>query len=147
MEDLFNQARKYKVGLICSHQNLGQLEDKLRATIMASTAIKMAGGVSAKDAQFLAQEMRCEKDAIQNTKKGNRASEWMCFVRNVGTQKVLSPFGVLEAMPERDDYDAFLAENRRRYCMAKAEPNEKKQAQPEQSKPTQPSDSDGGIWG
>lgn len=146
-EDLFNQARKYKVGLICSHQNLGQLEDKLRATIMASTAIKMAGGVSAKDAQYLAQEMRCEKEAIHTTRKLANGSEWMCSVRNLGTQKVLSHFGALEAMPERDDYDAFIADNRRKYCREKPEQSGEKVEQPEPSTQTQQTDSDGGIWG
>lgn len=165
-EDLFNQARKYKVGLICSHQNLGQLDDKLRATIMASTAIKMAGGVSAKDAQFLAQEMRCEKEAILNTRKGAKGAEWICSVRNLGTQKVTCPFGVLEDLPECDDYEEFLEENRRQYAMAPAEQashqhempasepqkeissqtgsNEYKRAPPERPNTDDPSDN---IWG
>ncbi|HQU07599.1 MAG TPA: type IV secretion system DNA-binding domain-containing protein [Candidatus Paceibacterota bacterium] len=166
VEDLFNQARKYRVGLICSHQNLGQLEDKLRATIMASTAIKIAGGVSAKDAQFLAQEMRCQKEAILNTRKRERGAEWICAVRNLGTQKVTCPFGALEAMPERPDYDAFLEENRRRYAMQPEERtkhHEEEQVQPRESesksatgsggqKPVQPDqrerdDSNDDIWG
>jgi hypothetical protein len=48
MEQLLNQARKYRVGLILAHQNLGQFEPRLQAAVMASTAIKLAGGVSAR---------------------------------------------------------------------------------------------------
>ena len=59
MENLLNQARKYKVGLVLAHQNLGQFERALQAAVMASTAIKLAGGVSAHDASALAKEMRC----------------------------------------------------------------------------------------
>ena len=60
MEQLLNQARNYRVGLILAHQNLGQFEPRLQAAVMASTAIKLAGGVSAKDATTLAREMRCD---------------------------------------------------------------------------------------
>jgi hypothetical protein len=46
VEQLLNQARKYKVGLILAHQNLGQFELRLMAAVMASTAIKLAGAAS-----------------------------------------------------------------------------------------------------
>jgi hypothetical protein len=45
--ELLNQGRKYRVGLTLAFQNLAQLDRKLQASIMASTAIKFAGGVSA----------------------------------------------------------------------------------------------------
>src|SRR4051794_41310925 len=41
MEQLLNQARKYRVGLILARQNLGQFEPRLQAAVMASTAIKL----------------------------------------------------------------------------------------------------------
>jgi hypothetical protein len=65
VEQLLNQARKYKVGLVLAHQNLGQFEPRLMAAVMASTAIKLAGGVSAKDASALGKEMRCEPEFLQ----------------------------------------------------------------------------------
>src|SRR3954454_18979349 len=42
MEQLLNQARKYRVGLVLAHQNLGQFEPRLQASVMASTAIVTA---------------------------------------------------------------------------------------------------------
>jgi hypothetical protein len=57
IQNLFNQARKYRVGLIIAHQNLDQFDVSLRATVMASTSIKLAGGLSAKDAAAFSKEM------------------------------------------------------------------------------------------
>src|SRR5437763_5982516 len=57
IENLLNQARKYKVGLILANQNLDQFSTRLCATVMASTSIKMVGGLSAKDAAVFAKEM------------------------------------------------------------------------------------------
>ena len=54
MEHMINQLRKRQVGCILAHQNLGQLNRKLEDTIMASTAIKMVGGISEKDARAFA---------------------------------------------------------------------------------------------
>jgi hypothetical protein len=47
------QARKQNVGMVLSHQFLGQLEPKLQEAFAANTTIKFAGGVSAKDARSL----------------------------------------------------------------------------------------------
>src|ERR1700712_5811921 len=69
MEQLLNQARKYRVGLVLAHQNLGQFEPRLQAAVMASTAIKLAGGVSAKDAAAMARDMRCAPQFLQDMRK------------------------------------------------------------------------------
>ena len=47
--ELFNQGRKYNVGVAIAHQNLDQLTTELRATLHASTAIKLVGGANYKD--------------------------------------------------------------------------------------------------
>src|SRR5215213_3971314 len=95
VELLLNQARKYKVGIVLAHQNLGQFEPRLMAAVMASTAIKLAGGVSAKDAAALSKEMRCEPEFLQAMRKRHKHTEFACFIRNVTGQPVqLSvPFG------------------------------------------------------
>jgi hypothetical protein len=56
LELLLNQARKYNVGLILAHQNLGQCDRKLAKSVMASTSVKFAGGVSWDDAKDLARQ-------------------------------------------------------------------------------------------
>jgi len=69
IENLLNQARKYKTGLILAHQNLGQFGRGLEASVMASTAVKLVGGVSAGDAAALSREMRCEPEFLLSMRK------------------------------------------------------------------------------
>ncbi len=118
MEDIANQARKYNVGMILAHQNLDQLGTKLRASIMSSTSIKLAGGVSAKDALILAQNMHTKSEVILAAKKQARETQFACYVRNVTSQPVMLsvPFGVMERMDEQsdDDLKQFIDANRQR---------------------------------
>ncbi len=62
---ILSQARKYNVGMVLAHQFLGQLEPKLYEAIAANTAIKFAGGVSAKDARALASDLRTDPGFIE----------------------------------------------------------------------------------
>jgi len=62
---ILSQARKYNVGMVLAHQYLGQLDPKLYEAMAANTAIKFAGGVSAKDARALAADLRTEPAFIE----------------------------------------------------------------------------------
>ena len=68
--NLFEQARKYELGLVVAHQYLGQLPQQLQQSIASNTAIKMAGGVSADDARKLANQMHTEPYMIDTQPKG-----------------------------------------------------------------------------
>jgi hypothetical protein len=120
LEQLLNQARKYKVGLILAHQNLSQFEPRLQAAVMASTAVKLAGGVSAKDASVIAREMGCAPEFLQTMRKQARHTEFACFIRNVTARPVrLSvPFGRMEGRPRMSEADLgeLLTRNRARFC-------------------------------
>jgi hypothetical protein len=106
--------------LVLAHQNLGQFEPRLQAAVMTSTAIKLAGGVSAKDAAALAREMRCEPELLLGMRKRPSHTEFACFVRNVTPQAVaLSvPFGQMEGRPRASEEEqaALRAANRARYA-------------------------------
>lgn len=94
------QARKYRVGMVLAHQYLGQLEPKLQEAFEANTSIKMAGGVSARDARALSGPFNCEPDLIQRQPKGSFATA----LRGL-TDRALPlcfPFFVLEKGPKRD---------------------------------------------
>ncbi len=101
IENLLNQARKYRVGLVLAHQNLGQFDGRLAEAVMASTAIKLAGGVSAKDAWTLSRDMRCEPDFLLAMHKHQGSTDFACFIRNVTPQPVALtvPFGQMEGRP------------------------------------------------
>jgi len=142
IEDLLNQARKYRVGITLAHQNLDQLSRKLEAMIMASTSVKLVGGVSAKDAGEFAREMHCTGEYIQDTRKTKHASTVACYVRNVTSHplKVSIPLGAVESEPamSESDYESLLAENRARYCAPAVFPKEreKRASRPQQKTAT-----------
>jgi Type IV secretion-system coupling protein DNA-binding domain len=120
IENLLNQARKYKVGLVLAHQNLGQFDLKLAASVMASTAIKLAGGVSAKDGATLAKDMRCESEFLLSMRKHQKATDFACFIRNVTPQAIALtvPFGQMEGRPRMSEgqLQRLLEQNRHRYA-------------------------------
>ena len=120
IEGLLNQARKYRVGLVLAHQNLGQLEARLQAAVMASTAIKLVGGVSARDASVMAREMGCEPEFLQGMRKGARHTEFACFVRNQTPRpiRLAVPFGQMEGQERMDwgEQHKLLRVVRFRYC-------------------------------
>ncbi|MCI0549754.1 MAG: type IV secretory system conjugative DNA transfer family protein, partial [Anaerolineae bacterium] len=120
IEQLLNQARKFHIGMHLAHQNLGQLGRDLNASIMASTSIKLAGGVSATDAQAFAREMRCDADFIHSTRKRDTQTEFACWVKHITPQaiKISVPLGSVEQLPVISDaeYETLLLKNRKRYC-------------------------------
>lgn len=103
---ILSQARKYRVGMTMAHQYLGQLTSGLQEAFEANTSIKLAGGVSARDARTLAGQMACDAELITSLPKGTFATS----IRGLTSRAVpLSfPFFVLEKMPRADA--ATLAE-------------------------------------
>lgn len=119
ISNLLHQARKYRVGLIFAHQNLDQLGAGLRSSVLASTSIKFAGGVSAKDANALDSEFRCTAEFLMSQKKDREHTEFACHVRNF-TAKALSvqiPLGYVESLPTMTvpQQDALFDANRALY--------------------------------
>ena len=94
---ILSQARKYRVGMTMAHQYLGQLSHGLQEAFEANTSIKLAGGVSARDARALAGQMSCDPDLMTSLPKGTFATS----IRGVTNRAVpLSfPFFVLENRP------------------------------------------------
>jgi hypothetical protein len=120
IENLLNQARKYKVGLILANQNLDQFSTRLCATVMASTSIKMVGGLSAKDAAVFAKEMGCEPEFLQSMRKSARHTQFACFVRNHTEHPIALtvPFGTMEQQPKitAAAHALLIQQNRSRFC-------------------------------
>ena len=110
------QARKYRVGMVLAHQYLGQLEPKLQEAFEANTSIKMAGGVSMRDARALAGQFNRDPEMIQRQPKGSFAA----YVRGL-TERAIPmsfPFFVLEKMPQRsaEEIDTVRERSRERYA-------------------------------
>ena len=87
-----SQARKFNVGVLFAHQHLDQLTPALRASVAANTSIKIAGGVSDKDARALASDMRTTPDFIAGMAKHAKSTEFACYVRNYTNNAVRLKF-------------------------------------------------------
>jgi hypothetical protein len=125
IEDMLNQARKYKVGFTLSHQNLNQL-GSLKHTVFSSTSIKLAGGISAKDSQDLALEMKTTKDNLLSVKKvDGKFAEFSCYLKNHFNHAIpLSfDFGLLEKREvlSSEAYSKLIGNIRDKYCTTKAQ--------------------------
>ena len=88
IETILNQARKYHVGLTLAHQTLDQLSPRLRSAIFSNTSMKCAGGVSAKDARTLADELHTTSDFIEGMKRRGPRSEFAVWVKHLTGQAI-----------------------------------------------------------
>ncbi len=105
---LLSQARKYNVGCVLAHQALEQMSDSLRDLVFASTGIKLAGGVSAKDARALAAELRTTPEFILAQDKHEHGTRFATFVRSLTPAAISQelPFGTMEREPAIAESDA-----------------------------------------
>ncbi len=120
IEAILNQARKYKVSLTLAHQTLDQLSPRLRAALLSNTSIKCAGGVSAKDARSIADELHTTPEFIDGMRRKGPKTEFAAWVKNVTPHAIrLSvPLGFLERQYTLDEeaYDLLIERNRESYC-------------------------------
>lgn len=113
---ILSQARKYNVGMVMAHQYLGQLGQGLQEAFEANTSIKMAGGVSARDARALSGQMAADADMIQRQPKGTFAT----YVKGL-TQRAVPisiPFFVLEKRDKatKEELEAIRQHSRDAYA-------------------------------
>lgn len=113
---ILSQARKYRVGMVLAHQYLGQLTSGLQEAFEANTSIKLAGGVSARDARALSGQMGADADMIARQPKGTFAT----FIRGLTDRAVPMsfPFFALEKLPRtsQTERDAIRDHSRRAYA-------------------------------
>ena len=113
---ILSQARKYRVGIVMADQYLGQLSNGLQEAFEANTSIKLAGGVSARDARTLASQMNANAELIQQQPKGTFAT----YLRGM-TEKAVPisfPFFELENLPRttKEERAAILQHSRDTYA-------------------------------
>lgn len=118
IDNLLIQARKFNLGLVMAHQYLGQLSRNLPASLMTNTSIKLAGGVSDRDAHVMASEMRTSADFLNAMTKNTGETQFALFARNhtPNAMRFTVPFGTAESMDAMSD-EAFakvLSESRAR---------------------------------
>ena len=96
---ILEQARKQNIGLFVAHQDLGQLQHGLQQTFEANTSIKIAGGVSNRDAKALSGQLNCSPEKLQHQPKGT----FLVFLKGLTHRAVTVyfPAFVLENQPKR----------------------------------------------
>jgi hypothetical protein len=119
MAELFSQSRKYGVSLTIAHQNLDQLDTDLRSSIASSTSVKIAGGLSNKDARAMASDMNCAAEFIGQRRKTEGNTEFALYVRNHLNQATTLhvPLGLTAKREtlDDDDLEQLYEVNRKRY--------------------------------
>lgn len=123
---LLAQVRKHKGAITLAHQHLDQLPVSTRAGVLANTSIKLAGGVSAKDASALAAEYRTTTDFILGRQKGQQFSQFALFARNITPSAMTFnvPLGFVEGFDRLSpsEYDALIEHSRQCYGSGRSEP-------------------------
>lgn len=113
---ILSQARKNKIGMLLAHQYLGQSEPKLLEAIAANTAIKFAGGVSAKDARALAGDLRTDAASIENQERLSFAAYVKGVTPRAASIRVAA--GSMEAQPRMSQADREKLRERMRAAYA-----------------------------
>lgn len=126
LESLLSQARKFQLGVLFAHQHMEQLTPALRSSVASNTSIKMAGGVSDRDARMLDADMRTTSDFIASMRKNAKTTEFAAYIRNeVPTAVRLEiPFGTMERAPRMtpEEHRHLIALMRRRSSTDRDEP-------------------------
>jgi hypothetical protein len=120
IDTMLTQIGKYKLGLCIAFQYFGQLDDKLRTSVIGNTTVKYAGGLGASEARLIAREMRVDDSFIMAQRKDSHdPPQWAQFATYVNymTERAVSitvPFYTLENMPKMTDaqYTELLRENK-----------------------------------
>lgn len=119
-EAILNQARKYKVGITTAFQALDLMPPRLRAVLLADTSMKCAGGVSARDARALADELHTTPDFIESMRRRGGRTEFAVWLKNLTPHAIPMsvPLGFVEAQPimAEEAFAELIEANRRRYC-------------------------------
>jgi len=110
--DIFEQTRKYEIGLVIAHQSLGRLSSGLLPTISSNTTIKFAGGCSIEDAQKLSRQMQTTPEYVFSQPKGSFAA----YVKGYGTIRYRVEKSWFENLPDISTLSAIRDEMRKRYA-------------------------------
>lgn len=131
---LLAQVRKYRGAITIAHQHLDELSASSRAGILANTSIKLAGGISAKDASALAPEFRTKAEMLLSFKKDKRFPALpVCSNYTETVMQMNVPLGYAERSARLDagEYAALLEALREAYGCDPQAPVLEPEAKPE----------------
>ncbi|HTK34941.1 MAG TPA: type IV secretion system DNA-binding domain-containing protein [Caulobacteraceae bacterium] len=120
IETILEQARKYRIGLVAAHQSLDQPMPRIRSALLSNTSMKCVGGLSAKDARAMADELRTTPAFIESMRRRGDRTEFATWVKHWTPHAIRMsvPLGHLERQPvlTEEEFDELIEANRARYC-------------------------------
>jgi hypothetical protein len=118
--EILSEARKYRLSLVLAHQNLGQLTQNLRDSILANCGIQACFRVNREDAQLLAREImgpiwRSKPGWEFNIQQLQEVPPRCCYVANkpengivgIYTLPVPSPWEIMADIEEGWNEESF----------------------------------------
>lgn len=118
INDILNETRKYRCGLLLAHHYLSEAGSELRSSFMANTGSKFVSQVSASDAQALAKELRCTPDFILDQPR----LQFAAHIRSVTPHAVSIPLRprqrLAQLSPER--FEGLIERNRARVSLVRS---------------------------
>ena len=92
-DDLLTATRQYGLKATFAFQHLDQLSDKIKNAIAGQTSVKYFGGMSEKDAKWLAGGIRCKPEFLLSLKRDiDKPPEWSEFAVYVDDLTTQHPF-------------------------------------------------------
>ncbi len=70
LQEILSESRKYKLSVVCAHQNLSQIDRRTRDSLMSNTHIKIVGKNSIKDSKIMADEIGIAPQKLMELQKG-----------------------------------------------------------------------------
>jgi len=70
LQEILSEGRKYKLSIVCSNQNLSQIDTRTRDSLMSNTHIKIVGNNSIKDSKIMADEIGIAPQQLMELQKG-----------------------------------------------------------------------------
>jgi hypothetical protein len=120
IDTLLTQIGKFRLGICLAFQYFGQMDDKLRASILGNTTVKYAGGLNVSESRMIARELRVDDEFVMAQRKdSDDPPQWAQFATHIkySTDHAVSlrvPFYALENMPKMSDaaYRTVMEANR-----------------------------------
>lgn len=132
MSDLFEQTRKFELGVHVAHQNLKQLKSTSVEAAVHGTAMKLTGKLNAEDAATMARQMRTEQSDIDHVPE-HMFRYYSSGSRGVAYWKVNA--AALDAFPRYEDISSIRQRMRNRTKAAIPAAVPEKAAAPQQPRP------------
>jgi hypothetical protein len=145
-EKILSKVRQFNVGCLMAFQNAKQIP--ILEAVIANTAVKLAGGLSDRDARLMASDMRTTPEFLMDMKQTKRSTQFATHVRGMPSAvRIEIPYFQVENAAKMTDQEhaAILIRNRERFSARPQEPIEEPAAieepapeEPDTSEPPPP---------